>query len=97
MISTDNFLRHYTVGEKRKIEIQIIPNNKDDIVVISSATYNIIKSGQTIQSGNCDIDPETKIVGFLFEANNIGRYTARFSVTVPPEIINTDVICAVSE
>lgn len=96
MIYTDNFLRHYTVGEKRKIEIQVIPNDENDIAVISSATYDIIKGGQVVKSGNCDIDYETKIVGLLFEADNIGKYTARFRVTVPPEVLNTDVICEVS-
>lgn len=93
----DNFLRHYTVGEKRMIEIQIIPNSKEDIVVISSATYEILRGRQVIKSGNCEIDSETKIVGFLFEADDVGKYTARFRVTVPPEILNTDVSCAVSE
>lgn len=93
----DNILRHYTVGEKRMIEIQIIPNSKEDIVVISSATYEILRGGQVIKSGNCEIDSETKIVGFLFEADDVGKYTARFRVTVPPEILNTDVSCAVSE
>lgn len=87
--------REYTVGEKRLIEWQIRPNSKSDIVIVSDARYEVCNSdGVVVKSGKCDVSGLK--VGFLFEADTAGTFTARIFVTVPPEIVEAEITCEVS-
>lgn len=86
--------RFYAVGEARRIEWNIVPNDPDDTVVITGARYEILdENNETTETGQCDVDGMK--VGVLFRAETAGTYLVRIFVTVPPETAETEIVCSV--
>lgn len=87
--------RIYTVGETHQLDWEIKPNNRNDIVVVTAARYEILKSNSVIESGSAKIDGLK--ISCLFSAKEKGCYTVRIFVTVPPETVSAELEIDVTE
>ena len=87
--------RIYTVGEVHQLDWEIKPNNRNDIVVVTSARYEILKRNTVIESGNAKVDGLK--ISCLFSAKEKGCYTVRIFVTVPPETVSAELEIDVTE
>lgn len=84
----DCIRRKYTVGEKRVLEWQIMPNHPRDIIVVTDARYEVVSGGAVVDSGKMTVDGLK--VSCIFDASEEGSFVFRIFVTVPPETVETE-------
>ena len=74
---------NFYAGEKKYIDIDVVPKNRNDTVVVSSATYQLIDGETAVESGECEIDgAHLKI---LLGIDDEGAYTLKVTVVIGAE------------
>lgn len=63
----------------------LIDKKNEPMVIVNDATYELIREGEVVTSGSCDII-EGKILRILFEANEVGSYKLILTYRVGEEI-----------
>ena len=69
-------------GEKKYIQF-LVSSKKKEPVIITDATYTLIRNDEVVASGECEKDGSTLLV--LLELMNIGSYQLEVTYTIPPE------------
>lgn len=75
---------NFYAGEKKYIDIDVVPKNRNDTVVVSSATYQLLNGETAVEAGGCEIDgAHLKI---LLGIDDEGAYTLKVTVGIGAEI-----------
>lgn len=75
-------IRFYA-GEKKYIDITVVPKNQNDTVVISSALYELYKNDSVVESGECEA--EGRNLKILLGIDTDGTYTLKITVAIGAE------------
>lgn len=78
MIVNVKFIR----GEKKYIQFLVLSKKKEP-VIITDATYTLIRNNEVVDNGICRIDGPAILV--LLEISNFGSYQLEVTYTIPPE------------
>lgn len=72
-------------GEQKKIEAVVTPRDPDELVVITSAHYELsrLSNGETVEDGELDIDKDT--VSTILGIDEAGLFELKITVTVGKE------------
>lgn len=75
----------YYAGEEKYVELVVKPINRNEIVVVTKAEYELTKycDNTVIEKGQCELDGDRVIV--LLGITESGRYELKFTVTVGRE------------
>ena len=80
----DNEL-YFLVGERKFVDSFVMSEDKNEVVVINSATYELKDGSKVIEQGKCEIK-ENKMT-CLLEIDKTGVYELMVTATVGAEII----------
>lgn len=73
-------------GEKKVISAVVTPADDNELLIISTATYDIYdRNGTSVKSGNLEVDGNE--ISLLYEANTEGYFTLKITVVVGKETI----------
>lgn len=85
----------FDVGEKKYVTATIKTRNKNDIIVINKANWELYDNPNSlIENGNCLVSGNE--VSALIETLNKGNYILKFIVTIGPETIIEKIAIRVS-
>lgn len=88
--------RVYRAGEEHLIEWQVVPNKRNDVIVITAAGCKILNFADEADAEyDCTVNGDT--VSIKFKADTPGTYLMKTFVTVPPETIEGELIIEVYE
>lgn len=75
---------NFYAGEKKYIDIDVVPKNRNDTVVVSSAMYQLL-DGETaaVEAGDCEIDGA--YLKILLGIDDEGAYTLKVTVVIGAE------------
>lgn len=77
---------NFYAGERKEVSGRIVLKNPDEVIVISSARYELIdKNYNIVENGSCEVDND--MVTVLLGINQCGRYELKFIVQVGKETI----------
>lgn len=73
-------------GEVKYISATVVPQNTNEVVVISSAEFELSdSSGAVVESGACEISGTT--LKLLLSVTNAGYYTLKITVKIGKETV----------
>jgi hypothetical protein len=74
--------RSFILGEEKYVEFQV-RSTKTQTVIITSATYQLSKSGAETMTGNCEIDGD--IISILLEPVEKGMHLLEVTYVIAEE------------